>query len=163
VIINIWLGISDAAQNVVRTALQWDEEAQGPYTGPLTNKQRRLFEYMQDETTRRQLFKKATLAGTTYILWSIDFDDSVTVLQLIRDEIDGLMAEYPNQIAVLGAWHFEEGAQVGTRSGGNPVYPIPAFLWRFMPDDEDGNPTATSNADLTDINLLYGQAPRAFS
>lgn len=161
-IINVWLGISDAAQNIVRTALQWDEETQGPYDGPLTRRQRRLFEYMQDETTRRRLFKKATLAGTTYNLWSIDFDDTKDTLQLIRDEIDGLIAQYPNQIAVLGAWHFEDGAQVGTRNGGDPVYPIPNFLWRFLPDPLPDGATATSNADLQDINLLFGQAPRQF-
>jgi len=46
---------------------------------------------------------------------------------------------------------------------GTPTFPIPNWLWRFMPDDADGNPTATSNADLTDVNVLYGQSPRVFS
>lgn len=166
--INVWMAVSDAAQNVIIEALRWDEESQGQYSGPLTRRQRRLFEYMQDETTRRRLFKKPTLAGTTYNLWSIDFNDDAETLQLVRDEIEGLMAQYPSQIAVLGAWR-KDGRQVGASydQDGNrtseAAYPLPNFLWRFMPDDAGGNPTATSNADLRDINLLYGQAPRDFS
>ena len=45
-IINIWLGISAAAQDLVIEALRWDEESQGSYTGPITNRQRKLFEYI---------------------------------------------------------------------------------------------------------------------
>lgn len=163
-IVNIWLGISDAAQDVVLEALRWDEESQGQYTGPLTRRQRRLFEYMQDETTRRRLFKKPTLAGTVYNLWSFDFDDEKDTLQLVKDELDGLIAQYPNQIAILGAWRMD-GRQIGANydQDGNrtseAMYPIPNFLWRFMPDEVG----ATSNADLTDVNILYGQSPRDFS
>jgi hypothetical protein len=154
---NIWLAVSDAAQDIVKEYLRTrrtDEE----YTGPLTRRQQRLFEYMQDETVRQSLFKSPTLQGTTYHLWSIDFDDRKEMLQGIRDEIENLMDEYPNQISVLGAWHFETGEQVGTRSGGDPLYPIPNFLWRFMPEEAG----ATSNADLVDVNLLLGQPPRVF-
>lgn len=42
---------------------------------------------------------------------------------------------------------------------GTPTYPLPNYLWRFMPDWVG----ATSNADLTDVNLLFGQQPRVFS
>jgi len=42
---------------------------------------------------------------------------------------------------------------------GTPTFPIPTWLWRFMPDSAG----ATSNADLTDVNVLYGQSPRVFS
>lgn len=167
-LINIWLAISDAAQDVVIESLRWDEESQGEYTGPLSNRQRRLFQYMQDDTTRRRLFKPTTLAGTTYNLWSIDFADDAETLRLVRDELDALMAQYPNQIGILGAWR-KDGRQVGASydEQGNrtseAAYPIPNWLWRFMPDDADGNPTASSNADLRDINLLYGQSPRDFS
>ena len=163
-IINIWLALSDQAQDIVIESLRWDEEAQGPYTGPLRNRSRRLFEYMQDNTTRRRLFKPWTNPQGTFHLWSIDFDDEKEALQLVRDEIDFLMTEYPNQISVLGAWRLD-GRQAGANydQDGNrtseATYPIPNFLWRFMPDSVG----ATSNADLQDINLLYGQTPRDFS
>jgi len=164
-IVNVWIALSDAAQSIVITALRWDEESQGAYTGPLTRRQVRLFEYMQDDAARRRVFSSATLAGTTYNLWSIDFDDSKETLQAIRDELDGLIAQYPNQIAVVGAW-LMDGSQAGPE--GNPVYPIPNWLWRFMPPwrDENGDLTPaqpSSNADLTDVNLLFGQDPRDFS
>lgn len=42
---------------------------------------------------------------------------------------------------------------------GTPTYPLPTYLWRFLPA-EDG---AASNADLRDVNLLFGQSPRVFS
>ena len=161
-IINVWIGISEAAQTVVKTSLGWNEETQGAYTGPLRPRSRKLFEYMQDEVARRSLFSKATLAGTVYNLWSVDFDDSGNVLQLVRDEIDFLIAQYPNQIAVLGAWKMD-GKQVGATYDENGVrltpatYPIPNYTWRFMPAG------ALSNADLTDVNVLYGQSPRDFS
>ena len=148
-IVNVWLAVSDAAQAVVLESLNWGDD---PYTGPLRPRSRKLFEYMQDQATRRALFSSPEIGGVTYNLWSIDFDDAVETLQLIKDEIDFLIAQYPNQISVLGAWNVETGAQVGG-------YTIPNYVWRFMPV-EDG---ATSNADLRDVNTLYGQAPRDFS
>lgn len=154
--INVWLALSTTAQDIVIESLRWDEEAQGDYTGPLRNRSRRLFEYMQDEVARRRLFATATLQSIDYNLWSIDFFDEGSVLQDIRDEIDFLIAEFPNQIAVLGAWDIRTGQQVG---GGTPLYPIPNYTWRFMPAELG----AASNTDLTDVNLLFGQTPRDFS
>jgi hypothetical protein len=173
-IVNIWIALSDTAQSVVVTALRWDAESQGEYSGPLTSRQIRLFKYMQDDALRRSMYASATLQGTTYNLWSIDFDTSKSTLQSIQDEIDGLIAQYPNQIAIVGAW-LMDGRQAGTQwadeertaTTGTPVYPIPNWLWRFMPQllDGDGNPLPTqpsSNADLQDVNLLFGQTPRIF-
>ena len=210
---NIWLGISDAAQAIVIESLRWDEETQGEYTGPLRKRSRRLFEYMQDDATRRSLFAKASIAGTDYNLWSISFDDTAAVLQLVRDEIDYLMSEYPSQISVLGAWKWD-GAMFGCElvltevpnpayvgepfeipnpayqpdpelddydprenlrnpawvpetitersQTGTPMYPLPNYAWRFMPTPEGGT-APSSNTDLTDVNVLMGQANRIFS
>lgn len=149
--INVWIAVSTAAKDAIVESLRWDEEAQGSYTGPLRNRSRRLFEYMQDETSRRKLFATPTLQGTVYHLFSVDFVDDGETLRLVQDEIDYLVSQYPNQIAVLGAWR-KDGSQV---SG----YSIPNYLWRFMP----AKIGATSNADLQDINLLFGQSPRDFS
>jgi hypothetical protein len=80
-----------------------------------------------------------------------------------------LLATYPaGEIATQGAWHYDTGVQLGQDYNnsnppqlvGTPTYPIPANAWETMPP-LDGVP-ATSNADLRDINLLSGQAPRIF-
>jgi hypothetical protein len=208
-IINVWLAVSDAAQAEIRTALQ-DEE----YSGPLTKREVAVFRYMQQEVERRRLFKKPTLSGTVYNLWSLDFDRDVDPVSAIKNTLDGLIAKYPNQIAIVGVWK-RDGAMLGTTlvltdvpnpaytgepfmipnpgyqpdpeledydprtevrnpawvpetitersQTGTPTYPLPNYLWRFMPDDADGNPTATSNADLRDVNLLAGQQFRVFN
>ena len=208
---NVWLAISDAAQALVIESLRWDEEADGPYTGPLRNRSRKLFAYMQQDAVRRRMFASATLSGTVYNLWSIDFYDTGSMLRDVRDELDFLIDTYPNQIAVLGAWK-DTGEQYGTEHvytttvesvtystlnpdydpneflddgvtpnpdydpnfvirvtedqevaritgmTGTPTYPLPNYLWRFMPAEL----AAASNADLQDINLLAGQSPRSF-
>ena len=213
--VNVWMALSDAAQDIVIESLRWDEETQGDYTGPLRNRSRRLFEYMQQDATRRRLWISPTLAGTVYNLWSIDFNDEGSVLQEVRDEIDFLIAEYPNQISVLGAWK-ETGEQFGTEhvytttveevtysilnpdydpneflddevtpnpdydpnyvirvtedqdvtritgKTGTAEYPLPDFLWRFLPNPLPDGTIPASNADLVDINLLFGQRPRSF-
>jgi len=157
--VNIWLAISDAAQDVVIEYLTWPEDQE--YTGPLRPRSQRLFSYMQDESTRRRLFTKPTLQGTVYNLWSIEFvEDSRDTLQAIRDELDHLIATYPNQIAVCGAWKWN-GEQV--TSDGNPIYPIPDYLWQFLPNPLPDGTVPTSNADLQDVNLLFGQSPRDFT
>jgi hypothetical protein len=68
----------------------------------------------------------------------------------------------------LGSWWYDTGIQGGMQPPliendpptGTPFYPIPNNAYLFMPD-LDGIPP-TSNADLRDINLLFGQHPRDF-
>ena len=81
---NIWLATSQNVVDIARESLSWDEETQGPYTGPLRNRSRRLFEYMQDARNREALFNKPTLGGTVYRLWSLDFDDNTATLLLVE-------------------------------------------------------------------------------
>jgi hypothetical protein len=53
---------------------------------------------------------------------------------------------------------------------GTPIYPIRSDTWKLMPDVITVDPNteavtttaATSNADLRDVNLAAGQAPRMF-
>jgi hypothetical protein len=65
-IVNVWIALRLSAEATVIESLQWDEDAQGPYTGPLRAKSRKLFTYMKDGTTRRRLFSTATIAGEDY-------------------------------------------------------------------------------------------------
>lgn len=92
--------------------------------------------------------------------WSTDTNQYEPVVDGAGDPIAAL-AKLPDEFD-------EDGNFV---SEGAVVYPLHAQAWRFMPDvvtyDENGVETSripsTSNADLRDINLLAGQAPRAFN
>ncbi len=127
-----------------------------------------------DWDTVQDMYK---LKGQFYV-YNLNWD---TVEQAI-DDIDYLDATWPPpQAAPYGLWHYD-GRQVGTEweivddeptgeTTGTPVYPIPSDCYLIMPDvvvyDENGDEVsrtpATSNADLRDINIIAGQAPRRFS
>ncbi len=151
---NIWLGTSQNVVDIAIESLQWDEETQGAYTGPLRNRSRKLFEMMQDARNREAQFNKPNIGGTVYRLWSLDFEETLATLLLVEEEIVHLEGQFPNELVLVGAWKWN-GSQYGTP----PRHPIHNRAWEFMPAD-DG---ATSNADLRDVNLLFGQSPRDFS
>ena len=110
-IVNVWLGLRTTAQNAISTRLNWDEESQGEYTGPVSDRDAKVFRYMGDRGSKQRLFKKATISGGQYTLWSLDFDDN---LARVKTEIDRLTADYTTQIRVVGAWDHADGAQIGT-------------------------------------------------
>jgi len=103
------LGLRDDAQAAIIERLKWDEEAQGPYTGPVDDRTNRIFSYMQDFTQRQKLFKVVTAGGRDYTAWSFMFTGGSTLFQKVVEEIDWLIAEYPNRIFVLGAYVFKAG------------------------------------------------------
>ena len=153
-----------------------------PYSGPMDDQTVKIMSAVAERGIA-DMFKQPTIGGKTYITLSINVNTNAA-----QDAIDHLTETWPAHFIVLGAW-WMDGRQVGTqwevdenpdsetfgeRTGnttGDPLYPIPAAAWRVMPDvvtyDENGDETsrvvATSNADLRDINLLAGQAPRRFS
>jgi hypothetical protein len=92
-------------------------------------------------------------------LYSLLYD--VATRQEFEQEVERFKSENPGQTDVLGAWHFEDGRQVGIELDGSgvPLYPVPGKLSDFMPDNPDGTPNAT----VRDVNIYYGQAPRDFS
>ena len=110
--VNVWLALRTTAQNAIVERLNWDEEAQGEYTGPISDRDARVFSYMSDQANKQRLFKTATISGGDYKLWSLDFEDN---LQLVRQEVDRLVAENPTQMRVVGAWQWDDGRQVGTQ------------------------------------------------
>ena len=111
--VSIWLGLKTTAQNAISTRLTWDEESQGPYTGPISDEDARVFRYMSDRVVKQGLFKTATFSGGNWKLWSLDFDEN---LPKIKTELERLMAENPTQMRIVGAWWWEDGAQVGTEN-----------------------------------------------
>lgn len=110
---NIWLGLRDDANTIVKDYLRHDEEADGPYTGPVTNRAGRFFRFMADQENVQKLFKAPTLGGNVWHLWSISFSDDQYTLQQIKDEIDWILATYPAQTSMVGAWKWT-GEQYGT-------------------------------------------------
>lgn len=157
---NVWLALSDTALTEYRVRKQAERD-EVEYNGPMQDREYKIFQSFQDEAVVQRLFKSPTIQGTTYNLFSIYVDR--TDAQAAQDAITYLTDTYPTQIIVLGVWR-EDGTQVN-------AYPINANAWRVMPDvveyDENGDvlstTPATSNADLRDINLLFGQQPRDFS
>lgn len=116
---NLWLGMRETAAVVVRTALRWDEESQGPYTGPVTDREIKFFRFMADQPNTEKLWKKATLGGNEWIMWSIGFNVPGGTAALLKNEIDALIAKYSTQVAVAGAWVIEFdkpfSRQIGTQ------------------------------------------------
>lgn len=164
-IVNLWLALRDDSQALIKTRLTWDEKTQGEYTGPVTDRQFKLFSLMQDRANRQRLFRIDRVASRDWIWWSLDFDFPKNVLQKIKAEIDDLIANFPNHVKIIGAWHWDDGRQV--KQGGTPVYPVHARILELMPDvvtfDEFGNETSRTRPTVpSDINLGLGQTPRQF-
>lgn len=154
---NLWLAVSSTARTAFRNRRQ-AEDAGEAYNGPMPTRAYRILSRIADERVEA-LYKSPTIAGKRYTLYSIyiDGDDA----QAAQRAINELTEDYPNDIIVIGVWR-ENGTRVGA---------LHAQAWRLMPDvveyDSEGNVIntipASSNADLRDINLLLGQAPRDFS
>lgn len=175
-IVNLWLAVRADAQALIVTRLNWDEEIDGVYSGPVTDRQAKLFRLMADRATVQNIFR-VDADTQDWIPWNIYFNFKKDVLLKIKAEIDDLVANEPNRVRIGGAWHFD-GRQVGTQftrdadgniTGvtGTPTYPLHTRLLEFMPDivtwDEDGNEISRVRpTSLTDVNLLQGQKERRF-
>lgn len=183
--VNVWIALRDDAQAQIKARLDWeadDPDTRGDYIGPVSDRHAKLFMRMQDLDSVQRLFRVDTDAGRDWTVWNLYFSASGTVLSFIAAEIADLVATYPNHIRVVGAWHWD-GRQVGTQwditydaegneisrtTTGTPVYPVHPRLLELMPDDVeyDSNGDEISRTRPTvpsDVNILYGQAPRRFS
>ncbi len=158
VLVNVWLGLRDDAQSAINTCLNWDSEVE--YSGPVGDREKRIFQLMGDRAVVQSLFAKATINSNQWNLWTVTFDNPVNALLKIQGEIDYLADRYPLQFVIGGAWHWD-GRQVGTQFtytdgtvtgiSGTPIYPLHPRLIDFMPDGV-----------LADVNLSAGQTPRIF-
>lgn len=177
-IVDVWLALSDTAIDAFK-ARRAVEEAGDEYTGPVTDRAYRILSKMANMENRQRLFKGATLAGKTVQIFSLAFTENLGAVNTALTELE---EDYPGHIGIVGAWWWD-GRQVGTeweldgngdRTGnvtGTPAKPIPNWAYQLMPDlvtydgngDEVSRTPASSNADLKDVNLLLGQAPRRFS
>ena len=161
-IINLWLGVRDDAQAIIKTRVKWDKETQGEYTGPVIDRQNKLFSKMHDLDVTQKLFRVDTVDGRDWTIWSIYFNESVDVMGKIQDELDALMILYPNHIKILGVWH-KDGTRV-------TAYPLHPRLIEFCPDIQipsvtpEEPPTYRRPVDLAEglraSNKLLGHGDR---
>lgn len=161
---NVWVSMSQAFKNEL-----WPFVRQGtpavtfPDINLISQQTVDFFNQIYDEGAVERLFKEWNAAGRTYKLWSF-YADKPADMNTVRTDLNMLIGSYPNDFAVMGAWNYSTGAEVG-----NPIwYPLPSQTINFMPDiivdDTDpDNPVYGPATELTDVNLLFGQAPRSFA
>jgi hypothetical protein len=112
--VNVWIILRRTAGNAVRNHLNWNEDADGPYTGPVTERESRIFRSMSDHGVVQNLFKTPTILSSPMQLWSVNFDESKQTLRELKDEIDWLTATRGAQVAIAGCWSSKDGSQLGT-------------------------------------------------
>lgn len=168
---NIWLVMTTQAKDEYKARKSSED-----YSGPMDDDTFAILDKIADGEVVRNLFKRPTLGGKQYHMFSV----YLTGNNRAKEAIDYLTTKWSGHFIVCGAW-WMDGRQVGTRftydedgnvTGvtGTPLYPIPAQAYRLMPDtvvyDDEGNEVsrtpASSNSDLQDVNLLQGQSPRRF-
>jgi len=104
-----------------------------------------------DTETVKGLFKTVTSEGKDFVIWSI-YTDSVFL-----PDLDTFSALYPTDFQIMGAWDYSTGDQVDG-------YAVSPALIDFMPDVWDNEEEVLLPAtELTNVNLLAGQAPRDFT
>ena len=152
--INIWLVLRADTNALITERLDWNEETQGGYTGPVSERFADLFSLMSDRAGVQNLFNIFKKGNKDYIAWSLYTDKT---LMFIQGEIDALNSEYQNHAIVAGAWYWN-GSQVS-------AYPPHSQIIKLMPDVWNGDepPTYSPATVVTDVNLLLGQSPRDFS
>ena len=89
-IVDIFLGLRQDAHDAVITRLDWDEESQGAYTGPVADRTAKLFRQMQDRAARLIQFAIANVGGNDWNLWLVAFDEEKDLLLKLQDELDAL-------------------------------------------------------------------------
>lgn len=181
---NFWLGLStDFKTELWQYIRNGDEPPVEPVQFPLltnlSQDTKDFFNAIYDEGTLDRLFLGWNNGSKDFKLLSFYANKPENVSQ-VRSDLDNMIATYPNDFSVLGAWHCADGRQIGTdwdseeppQIIGSPIYPVPAYTLNFMPDiiDNPGDPggeppvppTFKRPTQLSDINVLFGQVPRIF-
>lgn len=152
---NVWASMSGEFQNELHAYIRDETPAVAfPEINNISVYTRQLFFEVVREGDYVKLFKTWAAAGRVYRIWSFYADKPDEAVNIIRADIDNLMAAYPQDFSIMGAWRFDDG----TEAGNGPWYPIPPQTINFMPDDENGDPAT----ELSDVILRAGQHPRSF-
>lgn len=130
-----------------------------------------LLEQMNDETiaffkeshdagTLDRIFQRYVANSRNYRLWSFYVTKLLDVTP-VRNNLDALSSNYPQDFLIMGAWRVDTGQAV-------TAYPSPPSLINFMPPTWDhdvvppAEPIEIPPTEVSDVNLLAGQAPREF-
>jgi hypothetical protein len=178
---NLWLGMSQAFQSeLVPLITEGTPAVIYPGLNSMAEVTLELFRTTHDAENVARLFKLwPGNAGQDFRVWSFYFTKPLEGPQ-IRSDIDAMASTYPSDFLPMGAWRTDNGHEVGaTYTTPDPEilprekpvqtatgwWPVPAQVVNFMPDISDGAepPTYTPATEPTDVNLLFGQAPRDFT
>ena len=155
---NFWIGMSDGFQGeLVPFILDGTPPVNFPMIGLMNEETKDFFRQSYDSGALDHLFRHYYVDPRDYRVWSFYVlkPDDVTP---VRNNLDAMTTEYPQDFLIMGAWAFLTGQAV-------QAYPSPPSLINFMPltwDHGTEPPTAIEPTELTDVNLLAGQAPREF-
>lgn len=155
---NFWIGMSNQFQSeLVPFILNDTPPVDFPMIGMMNDETKAFFRQSYDAGSLDHLFRHHVVNTRDYRVWSfyITKPDDVDA---VRNNLDAMNAQYPQDFLLMGGWDYETGAAV-------QAYPSPASLINFMPptwDHETDPPTLIEPTELMDVNLLAGQAPREF-
>ena len=188
--VNVLVAISATGTTAIRERLSWNEETQGEYSGVISKTEHAIFKKMHDVAIVQSRFRKPTIAGKSWRMFSLNFEAS----NKAKEALDWIAENRAGHFYIMGAWWYD-GRQVGTQfvydeegiqqfdeviedeivisstpqTTGTPTYPInSAQLLKFMPLSRhyggvNGEIVTTTPAtELTDVNLVMGQKPRLF-
>ena len=108
---NVWFGLEERAQTPVIERLRHNEERDGPYSGPVSDREYKIFRYMSDQANVQRLFKNSRIGPRDWSLWSVNFTEN---LPKVRQELDWLVANRGSMVSIAGAWKWD-GSQAGTQ------------------------------------------------
>ena len=163
---NAWISMSQAFKNELWPFIKSGTPAVTfPDINNISDETVEFFNTIYDEGAVERLFKEWAAAGRVYKLWSF-YAEKPNGVPLIRSDWDMLIASYPQDFGVLGAWNWDTGAEVGEAQG-DIWYPLPPQTINFMPDiivdnTDPENPVYGPATELTDVLLVLGQGNRSF-
>ena len=169
---NFWLSVSQEMQNELKGWIAPPEgqeptpPVQFPRIEELSQDTLDVLLATYDGDTVSRLFRTWDAGGRNYRVWSCYALKPENTAQ-VKADFDMMETEYPQDFDISGAWRFDTGARVGNP----PWYVNPPQLINFMPliftpgpgyPEDENDYTMEEPTTLTDVNLLAGQAPRAF-
>ena len=101
--INIWIAFSSQAITEFKSYRSDPRQ----YNGPMDRRTFRIMRTMADSDNVERLFKKVTLGGKTYTLFSLYSDNAKAV-----NRINYINTKWGNHIIVVGAWDFKTGLAI---------------------------------------------------
>lgn len=168
---NFWIGLSTAFKNELWLYVR-DGVVPTTFTQleNLSDDTKEFFRAIYDENALDRLFLKWTSPqAKEFNMLSFYANKPENVAQ-VESDLNAMQSTYSDDFSILGAWRCDDGMQIGGND--TPSFPTPSFAINFMPDvmidpgDPEADPvvppTYERPTQLTDVNLLFGQAKRDF-